>query len=82
LLLQGCVSDGTIRGRPAVEPDDLERFLVQHGPIYLDMGFSQFALGFDGPGWNVDAGLPWLEWREERNATLAESGDAVSGASQ
>jgi len=27
------------------------------------MGFSQFTLGFDGPSWDVDAGLGWLAWR-------------------
>jgi len=35
------------------------------------MGFSQFTLGFNGPSWNVDAGRPWLAWRDERNTTMA-----------
>ncbi len=51
-----------------VEPEDLERLLVEDGPVYLEMGFSQFTLGYNGPGWNVDAGRPWLAWRDEINA--------------
>jgi len=54
-----------------VEPEDLERFLVDDAPTYVEMGFSQFTLGFNGPGWNVDAGRPWLVWRDERNRAMA-----------
>ena len=40
--------------------------------VYLEMGFTQFTLGFNGPGWAVDAGAEFLAWRDERNArTLA-----------
>jgi hypothetical protein len=31
------------------------------------MGFTQFTLGFNGPGWAVDAGRDWLAWRDEVN---------------
>ncbi len=51
-----------------VEPDDLDRFLVEDAETYVDLGFSQFTLGFNGPGWDVDAGARWLAWRDERNA--------------
>ena len=32
-----------------VEPEDLERFLAEDGPAYVEMGFTQFTLGFNGP---------------------------------
>jgi hypothetical protein len=54
-----------------VEPDDLERFLVEDGPGYLEMGFTQFTLGFGGPGWSVEGGRPGLAWRDEQNRTTA-----------
>jgi probable F420-dependent oxidoreductase len=50
-----------------VEPDDMERFLAEHAAAYLEMGFSQFTLGFTGPAWDVDAGQSWLAWRDELN---------------
>lgn len=50
-----------------VEPEDLERFLAEDGATLLEMGFSQFTLGFNGPGWAVDAGAPFLAWRDEQN---------------
>ena len=51
-----------------VEPDDLDRFLDGDAETYLEMGFRQFTLGFDGPGWTVERGARWLAWRDERNA--------------
>ena len=51
-----------------VEPYDLERFLREDAETYLEMGFTQFTLGFNGPSWDVDAGLPWLAWRDTVNA--------------
>jgi probable F420-dependent oxidoreductase len=51
-----------------VEPEDLDRFLVEDADAYGAMGFTQFTLGFTGPAWSVDAGRPWLEWRDGRNA--------------
>ena len=50
-----------------VEPDDLERFLAQDAATYVEMGFTQFTLGFNGPRWPVDAGRPWLAWRDGMN---------------
>ena len=51
-----------------VEPDDLERFLAMDAEACVAMGFTQFTLGFDGPGFAVDAGAPWLAWRDRQNA--------------
>ena len=48
-----------------VEPEDLDRFLTVEAPILLEMGFTQFTLGFNGPGWDVDAGAQWLAWRDQ-----------------
>jgi probable F420-dependent oxidoreductase len=67
---------GEIEWGVGVEPEDLKRFLVEDAPMYLDMGFTQFTLGFGGPGWNVDAGRRWLDWRDERNG--AGTGALVS----
>jgi len=50
-----------------VEPEDLDRFLREDADRYLEMGFTQFTLGFGGPDWTVEAGGPWLEWRDARN---------------
>jgi len=57
-----------------VEPDDLDRFLRVDADTYVDMGFSQFTLGFDGPDWTVGRGTDWLAWRDERNAAVAPEG--------
>jgi probable F420-dependent oxidoreductase len=62
-----------------VEPDDLERFMVEDGPTYVEMGFTQFTLGFNGPTWNVDGGRAWLAWRDELNQARGAMG-AVSAA--
>jgi probable F420-dependent oxidoreductase len=50
-----------------VEPEDLDRFLAEDAATYVAMGFSQFTLGFNGPGWAVGAASPWLAWRDEQN---------------
>jgi probable F420-dependent oxidoreductase len=60
-----------------VEPDDLERFMVEDGATYVDMGFSQFTLGFGGPTWNVDGGRAWLGWRDELNRARAATAPSV-----
>jgi probable F420-dependent oxidoreductase len=51
-----------------VEPEDRDRFLREDADRCLELGFTQFTLGFNGPDWAVDRGVPWLEWRDERNA--------------
>ncbi|HKY47882.1 MAG TPA: LLM class F420-dependent oxidoreductase [Acidimicrobiia bacterium] len=51
-----------------VEPDDLDRFLSKDAPAYVEMGFTQFTLGFNGPDWQVERGQDWLAWRDDVNA--------------
>ena len=51
-----------------VEPDDLDRFLREDASTYVEMGFTQFTLGFNGPTWSVERGAPWLAWRDRLNA--------------
>ena len=41
----------TSSGRVGVEPDDLDRFVREDATTYLEMGFTQFTLGFNGPDW-------------------------------
>ena len=53
-----------------VEPDDLDRFLNKDVAVYLEMGFTQFTLGFNGPSWAVKQGRDWLDWRDEVNRTV------------
>lgn len=62
-----------------VEPEDLDRLMVDDAPTYVDMGFTQFTLGFNGPIWNVDGGRNWLAWRDELNERRARTA-AVSAA--
>lgn len=50
-----------------LEPDDLDRALDEDAPTYLEMGFTQFTLGFNGPSWTVEGGVRWLEWRDGLN---------------
>lgn len=50
-----------------VEPDDLERFLERDAATYVQMGFSQFTLGFGGPDWRVEDGATFLRWRDDLN---------------
>lgn len=54
-----------------VEPYDLDRFLAEDAAVYVEMGFSQFTLGFGGPAWDVDAGAAWLAWRAAQNQASA-----------
>lgn len=72
-LRRWCEAEGRdpdeIERGVGVEPDDLDRFLVDEAPGFLEMGFTQFTLGFNGPDWNVDAGVGWLEWRDRLNNT-------------
>ena len=50
-----------------VEPDDIDRFVGEDAATYLEMGFTHFTLGFNGPSWQVDAGRVALEWRDRLN---------------
>lgn len=70
-LLRACDEFGRdpaeIEWGVGVEPDDIERFFARDAETYLRMGFSQFTLGFNGPDWRVDKGLPALGWRDACN---------------
>ncbi|HSK94085.1 MAG TPA: LLM class F420-dependent oxidoreductase [Candidatus Angelobacter sp.] len=74
-LLEACGAigrdPGEIEWSVGLQPDDLERFLAEDADAYLELGFTQFTLGFGGPAWTVERGRPWLEWRDRRNAERA-----------
>ena len=55
-------------GASGVEPDDLDRFLREDASAYLELGFTQFTLGFNGPDWAVEQGADFLAWRDQVNA--------------
>ena len=42
--------------------------LEKHADTYVEMGFTQFTLGYNGPDWDVSTAGDWLAWRDERNA--------------
>jgi probable F420-dependent oxidoreductase len=50
-----------------VEPEDRDRFLREDADRCVELGFTQFTLGFNGPDWSVAEGVAWLRWRDERN---------------
>lgn len=60
---------GEIEWGVGVEPEDLDRFLLEEADSLLEMGFTQFTLGFNGPEWDVEAGMAWLSWRDQINAS-------------
>jgi probable F420-dependent oxidoreductase len=51
-----------------VEPTDLDRFLDEEAPVLVDMGVTEFTLGFNGPLWEVTRGRNWLAWRDNLNS--------------
>lgn len=51
-----------------LQPDDIDRFLQEDADCYLELGFTQFTLGFGGPEWRVEGGQPFLDWRDRVNA--------------
>ena len=64
---------GDIEWGVGVEPEDLDRFLAEDGATLVEMGFSQFTLGFNGPDWPVEDGAAFLAWRDARNAERMET---------
>lgn len=54
-----------------LEPDVPEQAeaLANHADTYVEMGFTQFTLGYNGPDWDVSTAGDWLAWRDERNAS-------------
>jgi probable F420-dependent oxidoreductase len=63
-----------------VEPEDLDRFLTRDAETYVQMGFTQFTLGFNGPEWTVEMGAPWLGWRDSCNRSRATEAAVTIGA--
>jgi alkanesulfonate monooxygenase SsuD/methylene tetrahydromethanopterin reductase-like flavin-dependent oxidoreductase (luciferase family) len=64
-----------------LQPDDLDRFLAEDAERYVELGFTQFTLGFGGPGWRVEGGEAFLAWRDRLNARrLAETSDRAVSA--
>ncbi|MDX1691888.1 MAG: LLM class F420-dependent oxidoreductase [Acidimicrobiia bacterium] len=51
-----------------MEPDDRARFLHDDADTYLEMGFTQFTIGANGPDYPFDVVEDWLAWRDEQNA--------------
>ncbi|MEX0863818.1 MAG: LLM class F420-dependent oxidoreductase [Acidimicrobiia bacterium] len=74
-LLGWCKVEGRdpsqIEWGTGVQPGDLDRFLEREAPTLVDMGFTQFTLGFNGPEWDVDAGAEWLAWRDQMTGPRA-----------
>ena len=50
-----------------VEPTDLDRFLEEEAETLVEMGVTEFTLGFNGPHWDVGRGSDWLAWRDGQN---------------
>jgi probable F420-dependent oxidoreductase len=50
-----------------VEPEELDTFLNNEAPTLVEMGVTEFTLGFNGPRWDVSRGRDWLAWRDSLN---------------
>ena len=50
-----------------VEPDQLDSFLANEAATLVEMGVSEFTIGFNGPRWDVSRGRDFLAWRDEQN---------------
>lgn len=50
-----------------LEPDALGEDLEHHADAYLELGFTQFTLGVNGPDYDLSPVKAWLAWRDERN---------------
>jgi hypothetical protein len=48
-------------------PKEQAAVLRDHADTYLEMGFTQFTLGYNGADWDVSTAGDWLAWRDERN---------------
>ena len=62
-----------------IEPEDIDRFLARDAATYVELGFTQFTLGFNGPRWDVDAGREFLAWRDERKPRRRPRGADACG---
>jgi probable F420-dependent oxidoreductase len=50
-----------------LEPGDADRVLREHAGAYLEMGFTGFTFGTNGPDYSLDGLEQWLEWRDRVN---------------
>lgn len=50
-----------------MEPDDRGRMLAEDAEEYLEMGFTQFTIGANGPDYSFEHVDDWLAWRDEVN---------------
>jgi probable F420-dependent oxidoreductase len=50
-----------------LEPDEGLQVLETYADQYLEMGFTQFTFGTNGPDYSLDGLQEWLRWRDERN---------------
>lgn len=55
-----------------VEPSDRSRFLEREAPKLVEMGVTEFTLGFNGPDWAVERGRDWLAWRDSLNSSRGQ----------
>jgi alkanesulfonate monooxygenase SsuD/methylene tetrahydromethanopterin reductase-like flavin-dependent oxidoreductase (luciferase family) len=71
-LIRHCQAIGRdpyeIEWSVGLQPDDIDRFLREDADRYLELGFTQFTLGFGGPDWAVENGAGFLAWRDRHNA--------------
>lgn len=50
-------------------PSDLASKLAEHADAFVELGFTQFTLGVNGPDWRLGGEVEdWIAWRDERNA--------------
>ena len=63
-----------------LQPDDIDRFLREDADRYLELGFTQFTLGFGGPDWSVEGGRDFLEWRDRINAEAPGGNRRLTGS--
>jgi alkanesulfonate monooxygenase SsuD/methylene tetrahydromethanopterin reductase-like flavin-dependent oxidoreductase (luciferase family) len=51
-----------------IEPDALDHDAEHSADAYLEMGFTQFTLGVNGPDFELGPVKDWLAWRDDRNS--------------
>ena len=80
-LIAHCAAIGRdpyeIEWSVGLDPDDIDRFLREDAGRYLELGFTQFTLGSNGPDWRVENGRDFLTWRDDRNAERTAAANAA-----
>ncbi|MGI8516547.1 MAG: LLM class F420-dependent oxidoreductase [Acidimicrobiia bacterium] len=59
---------GEIMWSVGVQPEELDPFLAKEASTLVEMGVTEFTLGFNGPRWDVGRGRDLLAWRDDLNA--------------